>query len=71
MKTFEDNAQIHGARCLRASEFAKLKGFGIQTVRNWCRDGIIPSIKIGAKSLMIPLQRAEAALAKLEGGTQV
>jgi predicted site-specific integrase-resolvase len=65
MKTLESkNDAIDGARCLRVKEFATLKGVAKQTVLGWCRKGIIPSIKLGPKTLMIPLQRAEAALVK-------
>ena len=66
-----ENNAIEGARCLRVKEFATLKGVAKQTVLGWCRKGIIPSIKLGTKTLMIPLQRAEAAFAKLEGSAQV
>ena len=40
MKTENTNA-IDQARCVRVREFAALKGFHEQTVRRWCREGII------------------------------
>jgi predicted site-specific integrase-resolvase len=70
MKSLENNAAIDEARCLRPAEYAKLKGFSTKTILDWCREGILPFIRV-KNSFLIPLQRAEAALAKLEGSTQV
>jgi excisionase family DNA binding protein len=58
-----DVPAIEQARTVRVEEYARLKGVSKWTIHNWIRDGWIPSIKV-AKTILIPLKKAEAALSK-------
>jgi excisionase family DNA binding protein len=62
-----EHPAIEQARCLRVEQFAQLKNVSVWTVRNWIDAGLIPATKI-AKTVLIPLQSAEKALAQLTVG---
>ncbi len=64
-----ESPAIIEARCLRVEQFAKLKGISKYTVRDWINRGLLPYIKI-QKTILIPLQRAEEALALLSRGVE-
>jgi excisionase family DNA binding protein len=67
LKQAPEHPAIEQARSLRVEQFAELKNVSVWTVRNWIDAGLIPATKI-AKTVLIPLQKAEEALSKLTRG---
>jgi len=58
-----EHPALSESRCVRVEQYAELKGVSPWTIHNWIRDGWILSIKV-AKTILIPLKKAEAALSK-------